>query len=55
MSPAMSRSSFAQLLEGVGQLELGLDLRPQLLHLPPALSILTPAREGGGRGVEGAG
>ena len=32
----------ADLLECVRQLELGLDLGPQLLHLPPALGVLSP-------------
>ena len=32
-----------ELLQSVGQLELSLYLGSQLLHLPPALSVLSPS------------
>ena len=34
----------SELLQSVRQLQLSLNLSPQLLHLPPALSILSPGR-----------
>ena len=36
---------FSQLSEGVGQLELGLYLGPQLLHLAPTLGVLPPTEQ----------
>ena len=36
--------SLADFFQSVRQLELSLNLCPQLLHLPPALRILSPAR-----------
>ena len=41
-----------QLPESLGQLELGLDLGPELHHPPPALGVLPPHTldDGGGEG-----
>ena len=38
----MKTSGFSELPEMIRQLELGLDLGPELLHLPPGLGVLPP-------------